>query len=197
MFVLQFILRQSSDFIIIITPSLTSSLLIYKHLSFLFPLKYLGKIFKYVKISLLVLIFSIKNILEVILVREVYEFLKKANTYYLATVDGDQPSVRPFGTANIFEDKLYIQTGKSKNVSKQMMKNPKISICAMDGGDWIRIHATVVEDDRVEPKQSLLDAYPHLKSMYSATDGNHQVLYLKDAVATISSRSGESKVIKF
>jgi uncharacterized pyridoxamine 5'-phosphate oxidase family protein len=130
-------------------------------------------------------------------VQEVYEFLKKANTYFLATVDGDQPSVRPFGTANIFEDKLYIQTGKSKNVSKQMMKNPKISICAMDGSDWIRIYATVVEDDRVEAKESLLDAYPHLKSMYSATDDNHQVLYLKDAVATISSRSGESKVIKF
>lgn len=129
--------------------------------------------------------------------QEVYEFLKRAKTYFIATVDGDQPSVRPFGTANIFEDKLYIQTGKSKNVSKQMMKNPKISICAMDGGDWIRIHAKVVEDDRVEAKQSLLDAYPHLKNRYSATDDNNQVLYLTDAVATISSRTGESKVINF
>jgi uncharacterized pyridoxamine 5'-phosphate oxidase family protein len=130
-------------------------------------------------------------------VQEVYEFLKNAKTYFLATVDGDKPSVRPFGTANIFEDKLYIQTGKSKNVSKQMVKNPKISICAMDGGDWIRIFATAVEDDRVEAKRSMLDAYPHLKSMYSPEDDNTQVLYLKDAVATISSRSGDPKVIKF
>lgn len=129
--------------------------------------------------------------------QEVYEFLKNAKTYFLATVDGDKPSVRPFGTANIFEDKLYIQTGKSKNVSKQMVKNPKISICAMDGGDWIRIFATAVEDDRVEAKRSMLDAYPHLKSMYSPEDDNTQVLYLKDAVATISSRSGDPKVIKF
>ncbi len=129
--------------------------------------------------------------------QEVYEFLKRAKTYYLATVDGDQPSVRPFGTAHIFEDKLYIQTGKVKDVSKQMLKNPKISICAMDSGEWLRIHATVVEDDRVEAKQSLLDAYPNLKNRYSATDDNHQVLYLKDAVATISSPNQDPKVIKF
>lgn len=129
--------------------------------------------------------------------QEVYEFLKKSGTYFLATVDGDQPRVRPFGTAHIFEDKLYIQTGKVKDVSKQMMKNPKIEICAMSGGEWIRIQATVVEDDRVEAKQSMLDAYPNLKTMYSATDDNMQVLYLKDAVATISSFTSEPKVIKF
>ena len=129
--------------------------------------------------------------------QEVYEFLKKSKTYFLATTDGDQPRVRPFGTVNIFEDKLYIQTGKSKDVSKQMMENPKIEICAMNGGEWIRVKAIAVEDDRVEAKQSMLDSYPNLKSRYSATDDNTQVLYLKDVIATISSFTKDPKVIKF
>ena len=129
--------------------------------------------------------------------KEVYEFLKKAGVYYLATMDGDQPRVRPFGTINIFEDKLYIQTGKSKDVSQQMMKNPKIEICAMNSDGWIRIQATAVEDDRVEAKQSMLDSHPKLKAKYSATDDNTQVLYLKDAVSTINSAKHDPKVIKF
>jgi uncharacterized pyridoxamine 5'-phosphate oxidase family protein len=129
--------------------------------------------------------------------QSVYEFLKKANTYYLATVEGDQPRVRPFGTVHIFKDKLYIQTGKKKSVSKQMLANPKVEICAMSGGEWIRVAATVVEDDSVEAKESMLDAYPNLKSMYSATDNNTQVLYLKNATATFASFGGEPKVIKF
>ena len=129
--------------------------------------------------------------------QEVYEFLKKCNTYYIATIDGDQPRVRPFGTVNIFENKLYIQTGKKKDVSRQMMKNPNIAICAMSGDQWIRIQATVIEDDRVEAKQNMLDAYPNLKDMYSATDDNNQVLYLKNAAATIYSFSSEPKTIEF
>lgn len=128
---------------------------------------------------------------------EVYEFLKKCETYYLATMDGDQPRVRPFGTVNIFEGKLYLQTGKSKDVSKQMMKNPKIEICGMYDGQWIRVQAVAVEDDRVEAKQSMLDSYPSLQSMYSATDDNTQVLYLKDVVATISSFTTAPRVVKF
>lgn len=128
---------------------------------------------------------------------EVYEFLKKCETYYLATMDGDQPRVRPFGTVNIFEGKLYIQTGKSKDVSKQMMKNPKIEICGMYDGQWIRVQAVAVEDDRVEAKQSMLDSYPSLQSMYSATDDNTQVLYLKEVVATISSFTTAPRVVKF
>lgn len=129
--------------------------------------------------------------------QEVYEFLKKCGRYYIATIDGDQPRIRPFGTIHIFEDKLYIQTGKKKDVSKQMMKNPQISICSMSGDQWIRIQAEAVEDDRVEAKQSMLNAYPKLKNMYSATDNNTQVLYLKNAVATINSFNSEPKVIKF
>jgi uncharacterized pyridoxamine 5'-phosphate oxidase family protein len=129
--------------------------------------------------------------------QEVYDFLKKTGTYYLATVEGDQPRVRPFGTIDIFEGKLYIQTGKVKDVSKQLAKNPKVEICAFDGGKWIRVQAVVVEDDRREPKQHMLDAYPDLKGRYSADDGNTQVLYLKDVVAVISEFAKEPKIIKF
>jgi uncharacterized pyridoxamine 5'-phosphate oxidase family protein len=128
---------------------------------------------------------------------EVYEFLKKCNAYYLATVDGDQPRVRPLATVLIFENKLYIQTGKVKNVSKQMKKNPKIEICALSEGKWVRVEAVAVEDDRNEARQKMLDAYPQLKGRYSADDGNCQVLYLKDATATFYTFTGEPQVIKF
>ncbi len=127
--------------------------------------------------------------------KEVYDFLKKCKTYYLATVDGDQPRVRPFGTVDMFEDKLYIQTGKVKNVSKQMQANPKIEICAFDDGEWIRVAATAVRDDRVEVKQHMLDAYPNLQKMYKADDDNTEVLYLKDATATIYSFAATPRVI--
>jgi uncharacterized pyridoxamine 5'-phosphate oxidase family protein len=129
--------------------------------------------------------------------REVHDFLKACKTYYIATVDGDQPRVRPFGTIHIFDGKLYIQTGKSKDVSKQIAANPKIEICAFNGDQWIRVQATAVNDDRVEAKESMLEAYPQLKDRYSATDGNCQVLYLKDAVATIASFTAPPRVIKF
>lgn len=129
--------------------------------------------------------------------KEVYEFLNECGAYYLATVDGDQPRVRPFGTVLIFEDKLYIQTGKVKNVSKQMMANPKVEICAFKEDKWVRVEAVVVEDDRIEAKEKMLEAYPQLKSMYSADDDNTQVLYLKDATAKFESFGGEPKVVKF
>ncbi len=129
--------------------------------------------------------------------QEVCEFLKKVGTYYLATVEGDQPRVRPFGTANIFDGKLYIQTGKVKDVSKQMAANGKIEICGFDGSNWLRIQAVAVTDDRREAKESMLDAYPNLKNMYSVDDDNTNCLYLKDAVATFSSFGGEPRVVKF
>lgn len=129
--------------------------------------------------------------------KEVYDFLKKCETYYLATMDGGQPRVRPFGTINLFEDKLYIQTGKSKNVSKQMKANPKIEICGMSDGKWIRIEAVAVEDDSVEARRHMLDAYPALKDRYSADDGNTQVFYLKNVTAVISSFTEDPEVIKF
>ena len=116
----------------------------------------------------------------------VCKFLKDAGTYYLATVDGDQPRVRPFGTAHIFEGRLYIQTGKVKPVSKQLMANPKAEICAFHNGTWVRIAGELVEDDRVEARKSMLDAYPSLRKMYDENDGNTQVFYFKNATATFS-----------
>lgn len=129
--------------------------------------------------------------------QRVYDFLKKANVYYLATMDGDQPRIRPFGTIDLFEGKLYIQTGKVKPVSKQMQANPKVEICAMNDGEWIRIEASVVRDDRVEAKQHMLDQYPSLQAMYSAQDDNTEVLYLKDATASLCSFEAEPIIIHF
>lgn len=129
--------------------------------------------------------------------QKVFDFLKKCNTYHLATTDGDQPRVRPFGTIDLFEDKLYIQTGKVKDVSKQILKNPKIEICAFDGQKWLRVQAIAVEDDRVEARQHMLDGYPELQNMYSATDDNTQVFYLKDVTATFSSFTEAPEIITF
>ncbi len=127
----------------------------------------------------------------------VEKFLKDAGTYYLATVDGDQPRVRPFGTAHIFEGKLYIQTGKVKDVSKQIHANPKVEICAFKDGDWLRVAAELVEDDRIEAKQSMLDAYPSLQGMYKADDDNTEVFYLKNATATFSSFTKAPETVTF
>ena len=128
---------------------------------------------------------------------EVVKFLKECGTYYLATAEGDQPRVRPFGTAHVFEGKLYIQTGKAKPVSHQMLSNPKIEICAFQKGQWLRIQALAVEDDRVEARRSMLDAYPNLRDRYDENDGNTQVFYLKDAVATFSSFTAPSRTVTF
>ncbi len=125
------------------------------------------------------------------------KFLKEAGTYYLATVDGDQPRVRPFGTINEFEGKLYIQTGKKKDVSKQLHANPKAEICAFMNGEWLRVACELVADDRREAKVSMLEAYPNLQGMYSADDDNTEVLYMKNATATFSSFAGAPEVEKF
>ncbi len=127
----------------------------------------------------------------------VVKFLKDAETYYLATMDGDQPRVRPFGTANVFEGKLYIQTGKVKDVSKQIHKNPKVEICAFKNGEWLRVAGTLVEDDRREAREAMLEAYPSLKSMYDVDDGNTEVFYFKDACATFSSFTKEPEKVSF
>ena len=128
--------------------------------------------------------------------QKVVDFLKNAEVYYLATVEGDQPRVRPFGTAHVFEDKLYIQTGKVKEVSKQIHANPKVEICAFKDGTWLRVAGTLVEDNRIEAKQSMLDAYPSLQGMYKADDGNTEVFYFKDATATFSSFTSAPEVIR-
>jgi len=127
----------------------------------------------------------------------VCKFLKDAGVYYLATVEGDQPRVRPFGTANIFEGRLYIQTGKIKPTSKQLLANPKAEICAFHNGAWVRVAGELIEDDRVEARKSMLDAYPSLRKNYDENDGNTQVFYFKNAVATFASFGGAPETVEF
>lgn len=129
--------------------------------------------------------------------QEIYDFLKKCKTYYLATVEGDQPRVRPFGTIDWFDGRLTIQTGRSKNVSKQMLENPKIEICAFDGEKWLRVSALAVEDPRLEAQQHMLDTHPSLKSRYQAGDGNTQIFALEHGTAVFSSFTEEPKTITF
>ena len=118
---------------------------------------------------------------------KVCAFLDEAQVYYLATVEGDQPRVRPFGTALVYEGKLYIQTGKVKPVSHQLAENPNAEICAFHNGQWVRVSGKLLNDDRREVKVAMLDKYPNLKRMYDPDDGNTQVLYFEGATATFSS----------
>lgn len=129
--------------------------------------------------------------------QRVREFLHQTGFYFLATVDGDQPQIRPFGTAEIIEGKLYIQTGYVKDVAKQIAANPKVAICAYNGSEWLRVTATLVEDTRVEIKKAMLDANPELRAMYNENDGNTALYYLKDAKATINSFTNPKIEIEF
>ena len=129
--------------------------------------------------------------------KRVHDFLKKADVYYLATVEGDQPRVRPFGTINEFEGKLYIQTGKIKPTSRQLAANPKAEICAFTEGEWVRITCELIEDDRTEAKKSMLDAYPMLRGMYDENDGNTQVFYMKNATVTFSAFGKAPETVEF
>ena len=130
-------------------------------------------------------------------IERVCQFLDEVHTYYLATVEGDQPRVRAFGTALLYDGKLYIQTGKIKPVSKQIAANPKVEICAFKGGKWLRIAGELVNDDNRDVKAAMLDKMPTLKAMYSADDDNMQMLYFKNATATFSSFTEEPEVIQF
>ncbi len=127
---------------------------------------------------------------------EVFNFLKKCQVFYLATEEGEKPRVRPFGAINIFEGKLYIQTGKMKNVSKQMQINPNVEICGFVDGKWIRLEGKVVRDERREAKKSMLDANPELRGMYSEDDDNTEVLYFENAKATFCSFTESPRVVE-
>ena len=129
--------------------------------------------------------------------QRVCEFLQKAHVFYVATVEGDQPRVRPFGIAHIIDGKLCVMTGKIKPVSKQIAADPKVEICACVETKWVRITGELVEDDSNEARQKMLDAYPFMKKTYAADDGNMQLLYFKNATATFDSFSGEHEVISF
>lgn len=128
---------------------------------------------------------------------KVCEFLQKAHVFYVATNEGDQPRVRPFGIAHIIDGKLCVMTGKKKPVSKQIEANPKVEICACIETKWVRIAGELTEDDNMDTRQKMLDAYPFMKNSYSADDGNMQVLCFKNATATFDSFSGEYEVITF
>lgn len=128
---------------------------------------------------------------------EIYEFLKNAQTYYLATVEGDQPRVRPFGTVDLFEGRLYVQTGKVKPVSRQLHANPKAELCAFMDGKWIRVAGELEADERVEAKKHMLDAYPMLRKMYDENDGNTEVFYFKHGVATFCSFTEAPRTVNF
>ena len=130
-------------------------------------------------------------------IQKVYDFLNDAGTYYLATVDGDQPRVRPFGTVLLSDGKLYIQTGKVKDVSKQLAANPKAEICAFKDGAWIRVAGELINDDSHDVKVAMLEKMPQLNGMYSADDDNMQMLYFKNATATISSFTAAPEIINF
>lgn len=129
--------------------------------------------------------------------KDILEFLKECGVYYIATIDGDKPRVRPFGTIEIFEDKLYIQTGKNKNVYKQILKNNNVELCASKDGKWIRIEGKLIPDDRVEAKKHMLDKYPELRGMYNELDDNTIVLYFENGKATISSFTEPPRIIEF
>ena len=129
--------------------------------------------------------------------QEVFDFLKEAGVYYLATSENGQPRVRPFGTVNLFDGKLYLQTGKVKAVSRQLHANPRLELCAMLAGRWLRVEATAVEDDRREARESMLEAYPSLRAMYSADDGNTEVWYLRKATATFYSFTEPPRTVTF
>ena len=128
---------------------------------------------------------------------EIAKFLKECGVYYLATVDGDKPKVRPFGTVDIFDNHLYIQTGKKKDVYKQIEKNNNVEICAFKDGKWIRIFGKLIPDERTEAKKHMLDNYPDLRGMYDENDDKTIVLYFENARAVISSFAGENRIIEF
>ena len=130
-------------------------------------------------------------------IERVYQFLDEAQTYYLATVDGDQPRVRPFGTILLYEGRLYIQTGKVKDVSKQLAANPKAEICAFKDGKWLRVAGELINDDDRAVKVAMLEKMPSLKAMYDPDDGNTQVLYFKNARATFSSFTEAPETVTF
>ncbi len=128
--------------------------------------------------------------------KRVHDFLKECGTYYLATDDNGQPRVRPFGTVNIFDGRLYIQTGKKKDCAKQILANPKVEICGFTKGNWIRVAGEMAEDDRFEAKKSMLDAYPNLRAMYDENDGNTLVLYFTKGTATFSSFTEPAETVE-
>ena len=130
--------------------------------------------------------------------QQVFQFLTGCPSFYLATVEGDQPRVRPFGALCAFEDKLYICTSKKKNVFAQIQNNPNVEISATSAtGEWVRITAKVVADPSREAKAAMLEANPNLKRVYTLDDDIFAVFYLKDATAVFRSFKGRNDTVTF
>ena len=157
----------------------------------------LADLANYLKVNAAVLMLELQKRDKAEGIDKVYYYLEDAVTYYLATVDEGKPRVRPFGTILLDNGKLYIETGKSKNVSKQIKANPFVEICACLNGTWLRISAELVEDDSREVKVKMLEKMPSLKKMYDPDDGNMQMFFLKDATATFCSFTAEPEVVQF
>ncbi len=131
-------------------------------------------------------------------VKEVLQFLEDSKVFYVSTVEGDKPRVRPFSGIHEFEGRLYMPTSNKKKVFAQMMKNPHVEICSMAHGKWIRIEAEIVCDHSLEARKSMMDHYgEELASMYSLDDGKFEVVYLNNTKATIYSFAEEPVVIEF
>ncbi|MBR1667482.1 MAG: pyridoxamine 5'-phosphate oxidase family protein [Bacteroidaceae bacterium] len=131
--------------------------------------------------------------------KEVQAFLKECGAFFVATVDGDQPRVRPFGVSEIIDGRLYIMTGKVKDVYKQMAKNGKFEICALkkSGSEWMRLSGTLVNDETLAVKEEFLNRNPSLKGMYKADDDNMAVLYITNATARFCSFAGPERKVNF
>ena len=129
---------------------------------------------------------------------EVLEFLTSNPTFYLATIEGDQARVRPFGAVMKYEDKLYFATNNKKPVFKQLVANPKVEISTTSPkGEWIRLSGNAVVDSRSEVKTAMLEAVPSLKRMYNSDDNIFEVFYLTNAVAVFNSFSStEPKTVQ-
>ena len=126
----------------------------------------------------------------------IVRILKQAKTFFFATVDGDQPRVRPYNAVVEFDDKVYFYTNNHKSAFKQMMDSPKIELCALISEDrWIRVSGKIVFDYRAEAKKAMLDANPELKKMYSENDKIFEVFYLSNMAAAIHSLHERPEVI--
>ena len=131
--------------------------------------------------------------------KEVQDYLKECGAFFIATTDGDQPRVRPFGVSEIINDRLYIMTGKVKDVYKQMAANGKFEICALkkSGSEWMRLSGVLVNDETLSVKEEFLNRNESLKSMYKADDDNMAVLYIKDATARFFSFTAPERTVQF
>ena len=131
--------------------------------------------------------------------QEVQSYLKECGAFFIATTDGNQPRVRPFGVSEIINGRLYIITGKVKDVYKQMDKNGKFEICALkkSGSEWMRLSGTLVNDETLSVKEEFLKRNPGLKAMYKADDDNMAVLYITNATARFCSFSAPERKVNF